>query len=418
MIKKIIISACLLFSLVSFSQEGTSSPYSFYGIGDVRFKGALENRSMGGLSIAPDSIHINLQNPAGYANLKLTTFTMGGSRNSTKLKTDTESAKTQRTTLDYLALGLPFGKFGAGFGLIPYSSVGYKINHEPATADLSQSYKRFDGKGGLNKVFLGLGYKLLPNLSIGADAHYNFGKIETNNLEFVPYVPVGSSELNTADLSGVNFDIGMMYQAKINKKLTFYSSANYSPESVLTSNNTRNNSTVIYNSSFDVTVVDELENIISKNNLKLPSKLALGAGFGNSGKWLLGGEVTFKDKGNLASSYNNVSNVTYEKSQKYSVGGYFIPNPKSFSSYVQRIVYRGGFKYEKTGLVINSQSINDIGLTLGVGLPISGSFSNINIGFELGKKGTTTAGLVQENYANLNVSFSLNDKWFRKSKFD
>jgi hypothetical protein len=119
MIKKIIISACLLLSLMSFAQGGSSSPYSFYGIGEVRFKGSLENRSMGGLSIAPDSIHINLQNPAGYANLKLTSFTIGGSRSSTKLKTDAESASAQRTTLDYLALALPFGKLGVGFGLIP-----------------------------------------------------------------------------------------------------------------------------------------------------------------------------------------------------------------------------------------------------------------------------------------------------------
>jgi hypothetical protein len=31
-------------------------------------------------------------------------------------------------------------------------------------------------------------------------------------------------------------------------------------------------------------------------------------------------------------------------------------------------------------------------------------FSNVNFGFELGKKGTTA--LVQENYANLSVSFT------------
>ena len=41
-------------SLVSFSQEGTSSPYSFYGIGDTKFSGTLESRSMGGISIAQD----------------------------------------------------------------------------------------------------------------------------------------------------------------------------------------------------------------------------------------------------------------------------------------------------------------------------------------------------------------------------
>ncbi len=416
MIKKIIVSTCLLLSLVSFAQQATSSPYSYYGIGDVRFKGALENRSMAGLSVAPDSIHINLENPAGFANLKLTTFTMGGSQNFTSLKADNQNASAQRTTLDYLALGLPLGKFGAGFGIIPYSSVGYKI--ETVATDPTQANKRFDGSGGLNKVFLGLGYKILHNLSIGADVHYNFGQIQSNNLEFMPYVPIGSRELNVANLSGVNFDIGMMFQSKISKNLSFFSSLNYSPESVLISNNTRDIATVTYGSNFNLAVVDELENIITKANLKLPRKLSVGAGVGNSGRWLLGAEITLQDKGSLINDYNASSNAGYGKSEKYSIGGFYIPENKTFSSYGKRITYRAGLKYEKTGLIINSQSINDVGLTLGVGLPLIGTFSNVNIGLELGKKGTTATGLVQENYTNLNLSFSLNDKWFRKTKFN
>jgi hypothetical protein len=51
MIKKIVVSACLLLSLVSFAQEGTASPYSYYGIGDIRFKGTVENRSMAGVAV-------------------------------------------------------------------------------------------------------------------------------------------------------------------------------------------------------------------------------------------------------------------------------------------------------------------------------------------------------------------------------
>jgi hypothetical protein len=46
MIKKLIIAACLLLSVVSFAQQGTASP-SYYGIGDVRYKGTAEIRSMG-----------------------------------------------------------------------------------------------------------------------------------------------------------------------------------------------------------------------------------------------------------------------------------------------------------------------------------------------------------------------------------
>jgi long-subunit fatty acid transport protein len=47
------------------------------GIGDVRFKGTVENRSMAGIAVEQDSIHINLQNPASFANLKFTTFALG-----------------------------------------------------------------------------------------------------------------------------------------------------------------------------------------------------------------------------------------------------------------------------------------------------------------------------------------------------
>jgi long-subunit fatty acid transport protein len=417
MIKKIIISTCLLLSLASFAQEGTASPYSFYGIGDIRFKGTLESRSMAGVAVEQDSIHLNLENPASYSNLKLTTFSMGGTYSSKNLKTSSGSASTQRTTLDYLAVGLPLGKLGFGFGLVPYSSVGYKIE-SLAAAETTESSKRLSGKGGLNKVFLGVGYKIKPNFSVGADVQYNFGKIETNSMEFRTGVPVGTQELNTADLSGVNFNIGAMYQTKINKKLNVYSSLNYTVQANLNSANARNISSVMFGSGVDPVPVDSFDVPMENSEVKLPSKISFAAGIGQAQKWLLGGKIAYQKTAGQENSYNKADNVGYGKYASLSIGGYYMPNYNSFTSYFERITYRGGLKYEKTGLVINSESINDMGFTLGVGLPMSGSLSNINLGFELGKRGTTNANLVQENYANLSVSFSFNDKWFVKRKFN
>ena len=88
MIKKIIVIACFFFSLMSNAQSGSASPYSFFGIGESRFKGNLENRSMGGLNIEQDSLHINILNPASFASVRFTTFTMGGNYTTTSLKTD------------------------------------------------------------------------------------------------------------------------------------------------------------------------------------------------------------------------------------------------------------------------------------------------------------------------------------------
>lgn len=403
-------------TLVSFSQEGTSSPYSFYGIGDIKFSGTLENRSMGGISIAQDTTHINLQNPAGYANLRWTTFTIGGSGNYSKQKSGDESGKAQKVTLDYLALGIPLSKkFGGAFGLIPYSSVGYRIANE--NPDPTQISKRFNGWGGLNRVFMGFGYNVVKNLNLGVNAYYNFGKIQSNSLEYISEIATGSRELNVANLSGVNFNIGMMYRAKFNDKLSLFSSLYYTPASTLKAENTRSIATVAYNSVFDLQVVDVSGEQTSEVDLELPQKWTFGAGLGDSKKWLLGGEVSFQDVGKLANDYNTIDEVSYGKYERYSIGGYYTPNSNPFSSYLKRITYRAGLRYEKTGLVVNSVSINDTALTFGMGLPIIGSLSNLNVGLEYGKKGTTSHNLVQENYFSLSVSFSLNDKWFVKSKF-
>ena len=408
MIKKILISACLLISFVSFAQQGTSSPYSFYGIGDARFKGTLENRSMAGVAVEQDSIHLNIENPSSYANLGQTTFSVGGTFATNTIKSDNESSKAQRSTFDYLALGIPMGKFGAGFGLIPLSSVGYKISSlDPAEGGINS---QLEGKGGVNKVFLGLGYKITPKWNIGADVQYNFGKISTTTIEAVTGVQSATRETNASEISGVNFNIGTMYQTKIDKKLNLYTSLSYTFASTLNSNSSR------------IIEVDGSPESFPypdyKNTLKLPNKLAFGAGIGEARKWLVGTTLAFQGNGRLANYYNTMDNVRYEKYSKYAVGGYYIPNYTSFSSYLSRITYRAGLKFEKTGLVVNNESINDVGMSLGAGLPITGTFSNVNIGIEFGKKGTTSAGLVQENYLNFSVGFSFNDKWFVKSKFN
>ena len=82
------------------------------------------------------------------------------------------------------------------------------------------------------------------------------------------------------------------------------------------------------------------------------------------------------------------------------------------------MTYRAGLRHENTGLIINSKSIEDTAVTFGLGLPVLGSFSNVNLGFEYGRKGTKDANLVRENYINFTMSLSLNDKWFVKRKYN
>lgn len=437
MIKKLVIVFIALFAIQSYAQQGTASPYSFYGIGSLKFKGTVENRSMGGLSIYTDSIHVNLRNPASYAGENLAfygnesrpvKFSVGGSYSSTDLKSNSSTGNATSTTFDYLALSVPMGKFGFGFGLMPFTSVGYKL--ESVDSDLNP-INRFRGEGGVNKAFLGLGYMLAKGLSIGVDAHYNFGNIQNSTIEFVydnEGIPTQyqSRESNRSDLSGLNFNIGLSYKRMLTEKLEFTTGITFSPESNLGSKNERSFSTITINATtgqeFAGNTVDaDLEAIgLSETDLILPSKISFGAGVGQSRKWFLGAEYISQKTSNFSNPLYSSIGTQFEDASTISVGGFYIPNYNALNGYFKRVVYRAGIRSEKTGLMINNESIKEFGMSFGVGLPVGDIrlFSNANLGFEIGKRGTTNSNLIQENFINFQLSLSLNDRWFNKRKYD
>ncbi|MDO7171986.1 hypothetical protein [Mariniflexile sp. AS56] len=437
MIKKLVLVFIAVFAINSYGQEGTASPYSFYGIGSLKFKGTVENRSMGGLSIYTDSIHINLRNPAGYAgkNLEMLAgesrpvkFTVGGTYSDVKLKGSSESAKASTTTFDYLALSVPVGKFGFGFGLMPFTSVGYKLQSLDSNYDDGRFSNKFQGEGGLNKAFLGLGYLITDGLSVGIDAHYNFGNIQNSNIAFT-YDDDGNAtqyqtrENNRSDLSGLNINLGLSYKTMISPKLELVSGVTYTPESNLGSKNERSISTVIVSSTGSETVYStidtDLESLgLLKTDLVLPSKFSIGAGIGEPRKWFVGIESEYQKTSDFSNDLYSSTEVKYENSSSLSIGGFYIPQYNSFTSYFKRAVYRAGIHFENTGLNIENESIKEFGMSFGVGLPVGSFFSNANLGLELGKRGTTNSNLIQENFINFQISLSLNDRWFQKRKFD
>ena len=261
MIKKLVLVFITFITIQSYSQQGTASPYSFYGIGSSNFKGTVENRSMGGLSIYMDSIHVNLRNPASNASENLGSnpfngesrpvkYTVAGGQSSLDLKSATSSDKATSSTFNYLALSIPLGKFGMGFSLLPQTSVGYKLENIDSEGNL---INRFRGEGGLNKVNLSLGYYLAEGLSIGIDANYNFGNIQNSVIEYIydtDGIPLQyqSRENNRSDLSGLNLNFGLSYKRKLNK-YELVSGVTFKPESNLTSNNARTISTIFINSN-------------------------------------------------------------------------------------------------------------------------------------------------------------------------
>ncbi|WP_291116494.1 hypothetical protein [Flavobacterium sp. UBA6135] len=418
MTKNVIICLSLLVTFISVAQDNTASPYSFYGIGEFKFKGAVENRNMGGVAAFKDSLSINFLNPASYANLKITAFSVSGSHNTTTLENSTQSEKAQRTSLDYLAVGLPLGKSSAVFGLMPYTSVGYRIRNAFNDDEGFFRNKIASGRGGVNRLFFGYGYSITPDFSIGVDINYLFGNVETTSLEYITGVQLGTREINNSRITGFGYNLGLMYNKKVTESYSVYTSLSYSPESELAIKNSTKISTVnvvIPESPSDVEIEDE---ILNKNKINNPGKISFGLGFGDTKKFGIGTQFTFTQNNEFGNRLDGINNVTFENGTKIGVGGYFIPKIISYSNYWKRVTYRGGMSIENTGLIINNQEIKDYGINFGLGLPASGTLSNINIGFEFGSRGTRKANLIKENYFNILVSLSLSDKWFVKSKYN
>ncbi len=417
MIKKLFLALTFLATVVVSAQEGTSSPYSFYGLGDVKFRGTHDVRSMGGLGIAYDSIHVNLLNPATYSRLKTTNFAVGGTSTFNDFSNEEKREQAQRTTIDYLAVGFPLGtKFGATFGLMPFSSVGYKIQNQTSDSDTRSS--KYNGEGGINRVFAGAAYNFSDYLSAGLNIEYNFGSIETETAIFIPDVILGSREKNNSIIKGISTNFALLYNRKITDKLELSTTLGFTPHSRLDSENTRKIATISYNVNGTEFINDEDDSPVSNTKLTIPSKYTIGSGIGASKKWFVGLEYTFQENSKLGNRFDDITNATFEDSQKIVLGGYFIPKYNSYTSYWSRVNYRAGFRYENTGLVINSKEINDYGINFGLGLPVGGRVSNINVGFEYGKKGTIYNNLIEENYFNLSIGLSLNDLWFEKRKYD
>ncbi|PNQ75222.1 hypothetical protein C1T31_03555 [Hanstruepera neustonica] len=438
MIKKLVLVFIAFSAIQIYAQNGTASPYSFYGIGSLKFKGTVENRSMGGLSIYTDSIHINLRNPASYAGKNLALyanesrpvkFSVAGSHSNLKLSSNSGEDRLSSSTFDYLSLAIPVGRLGVGVGLIPYTSVGYKLE---TLNDANQLNERFSGKGGLNRTYLSLGYLINDNFSVGVDLSYNFGNIQNSTIVFDyntdgELVQYQSRENNRSDLSGLSLNLGLTYRAMISDRLELKSGFTYTPETNLRSRNERSFNTIVINSTTNQEfIVNTIEaNLaaqgLDETNFLLPSKFSLGAGIGQPRIWFVGAEYTFQNTKNFVNELHGSNGTVYTNSSSIALGGFFVPKYNSFTSYFSRMVYRAGLRFEDTGLNINNTGINEFGISFGVGLPIGSArdfFSNANLGFEIGKRGTTKNNLIQENFINFNLSLSLNDRWFQKRRYD
>ena len=416
--KKILYIFLTLISLSSFAQVGTGSPYSFVGFGETNFRGNHLNRAMGGIDVYIDSIHPNINNPASYGKLKATTYSVGVNYRNNILANNSETQKITTSAIDYIAVSIPTKRFGFGFGIVPFSSVGYLLQ-EITQTNQKDAINRFTGEGGVNNAFLSFGFKALKGLNIGFTSNYKFGDITYRKTQVIDGVENGTYLESNSSLSGIKFKASANFTIPY-KGLELHGLLSFSPETDLTSQNVQ----IVYTRSLlngdqlgDFEETDLVSSGLDKTKFRLPTTSSLGLGIGKNKKWFIGAQYDKINNSRFINEFINQSSITYEDTSRFGFGSFYIPEFTSITSYWKRIVYRFGYRSEGKGYRLNNQSIKENGITFGLGLPMAG-LSNTNVTFEIGKLGTKNNNLIEENYWAIRLGFSLNDVWFIKRKYN
>jgi hypothetical protein len=105
----------------------------------------------------------------------------------------------------------------------------------------------------------------------------------------------------------------------------------------------------------------------------------------------------------------------YVNSSRIAFGSEYTRDYAS-KQYWKTINFRAGAHFGSTNLSLNDQTINEYGITFGLGFPASIG-TKINIAFEIGKKGTIENNLVMENFYMVHLNFNMTDNWFVRRKF-
>ena len=434
-------------NLIAISQATNISPYSRYALGDINPMWFGQNTALGGSTVAVvDSFQVNVLNPASYSftAFQNPVFDISLKGRLVNLSTSTATTKANYYHMNNIVLALPISRrVGAAFGMMPFSTSGYNITYGQVDDALGGTVNTFyQGQGGINKVFVGtsiMAVKTNTNwFSIGGNVSYLFGDMEeTRKLTFPSQTGLLNSKvINSLYARDFMVDGGIFYRNKINEmnQVSVGFSAAFGTNIACRRSVLAHTMAPVTESFVDTVLYIESE----KGNVFIPPRYSFGITYdikpdpktSKKYKLSLTAQYNYQDWNKYKEDFpSSVYTDTLRSSNGINFGVQFIPHVLSIGSGkvspLKLTNYRIGFYTNKNYLNINDNSINNWGVTAGIGIPFTNSvsYSMLNISFEYGQRGTTANNLLLEKYYGLHIgiAFSPNknvDRWFVKRKYD
>ena len=423
------------------AQTSTDSPYSQFGIGLLNPKAFNGNMGMSGLGYAwrptnykpgvYDSLarsnaqfndrrtnYINPKNPASYSNLSLTVFEAGLYGQSTQAQSGDQTQAYTNAQLAHMAIAFPIGsKWGAGFGIRPFSKRGYEYSI-PGRINGEEFDFNFNGSGGLNQIYASTAFEFSKHYSLGLTASYLFGTVIDERR--VIYNDLTTDHFfNTVDqarnkVSDITFDLGFQYTRALGEDYHLVIGLVSSPIGELSAEQDRLVRTyegAVGNESIKDTITN-----IQGNNQSVQLAPTFGGGFAieKKGKWLIGIDYTNYNW----NDFQVAQNIRLVNSQKFTLGYEKFNNLSAFGSYFKQMGIRAGAHYNSSLVQVNGEDVSEFGISFGISLPLRKTFSTLNAAIEVGQRGENKNNLTQENYIGFQFGVTINDRWFIKRKYD
>ncbi len=431
----------LVFVQQTAAQTSTDSPYSQFGIGLLNPKTFNGNVGMSGLGYAwrptnykpgvYDSLarsnaqfndrrtnYINPKNPASYSNLNLTVFEAGLYGQSVQAQSGDQTQAYTNAQLAHMAIAFPIGsKWGAGFGIRPFSKRGYEYSI-PGRINGEEFDFNFNGSGGLNQIYASTAFEFSKHYSLGLTASYLFGTVIDERR--VIYNDLTTDHFfNTVDqarnkVSDITFDLGFQYTRALGEDYHLVIGLVSSPIGELSAEQDRLVRTY-EGSEGNESIKDTITNI-QGNNQSVQLAPTLGGGFAieKKGKWLIGVDYTNYNWNDLQVAQN----IRLVNSQKFTLGYEKFNNLSAFGSYFKQMGIRAGAHYNSSLVQVNGEDVSEFGISFGISLPLRKTFSTLNAAIEVGQRGENKNNLTQENYIGFQFGVTINDRWFIKRKYD
>ena len=437
MARGILALAFLATSLSLAAQKSTLSPFSRLGLGDLQGDYQSWSRSGGraAVSLAPEN-QVNLTNPASVTFAERPIFNINAETQFIELSNASEKQSLENFTVNSFNYAFPLGdRMGMGFGLKPFSRVGYRIV-DRNTGDTLNGRREFEGDGSLNEAFLYAGAQLINHgdstvLSIGARTSFLFGTLRRSRAYYLDDTRFFNSRTIERNIyRDFLFSLGGHFQFYPNpqKPVMWHVGLTFQPEMRINRKFDRLSETFITNSLGNDISMDTVSFAEDRSGyVTLPMAVRVGLGFTWKDRLVVNADYGYRDWSGLRTNDTRKQDIAnLQADHQLGVGLAYTPNTNQLfnASVFQFMTYRTGFYYQSGYLATNDAAVKDLGMTFGLDIPLrkSRSGSSIQIGVELGQRGDVQKNLIQEKYAHLMFGVNLRpnfvDRWFYKRKYD